>query len=51
VARAIRVTRVPGAPTLVRGIVNVRGVVVTVPGTFRAARRSPCRYVVVDRPA
>ena len=30
VARAIRVTRVPGAPRLVRGIVNVRGVVVTV---------------------
>ena len=30
VARADRVTRVPGAPALVRGIVNVRGVVVTV---------------------
>lgn len=30
VARAQRVTRVPGAPALVRGIVNVRGVVVTV---------------------
>jgi len=30
VARADRVTRVPGAPPLVRGIVNVRGVVVTV---------------------
>ncbi len=30
VARAERVTRVPGAPALVRGIVNVRGVVVTV---------------------
>ena len=30
VARADRVTRVPGATTLVRGIVNVRGVVVTV---------------------
>ena len=29
-ARATRVTRVPGAPALVRGIVNVRGVVVTV---------------------
>lgn len=30
VAREGRVTRVPGAPPLVRGIVNVRGVVVTV---------------------
>jgi purine-binding chemotaxis protein CheW len=30
VFRADRVTRVPGAPALVRGIVNVRGAVITV---------------------
>ena len=30
VVRAVTVTRVPGAPALVRGIINVRGAVVTV---------------------
>lgn len=49
VVRVLRVTRIPGAPPVVRGMMNVRGAVVHCAGTLRSPWDSACRYVVVGR--